>query len=579
VRRNNSLSHMLLGAALTLGASQVLALQEMSDDSMSEVQGAGLAFGLDDIRFQMAPTSYIEQIGGAAGADTSFKRGDLRWSGFTMSGWSAGEAAGSRQTWAGSCADGFNNMGCPISSEGIDNYANHDNPFVLRVFERQMVGLNAAGDDWIGDEVVDGVSPEGVNRTVLELLGPSDSQDFRWAFWGEIQASETDLNGDISTVLGTLRSQNLILGKPATFVKPPSIAGTDPATNSVEGPVLQLFQYRGARVDGGGELLSPDETFGLLYHSRLSGDYRFSVNQISDAVDADPAPQFSNEEGLYFTNVNAYLPLGQLYYQSIVLDSVRPGPNVAGDGNFIIELTRIPDDSNVYNDFYSASGPQGYQRTGRNDRYYETHGYVEWGDYFPDCQAGQINCLPGSGTASPVRFSGPGYTSGTQTVTLPARIINPFNFPGPICGDSREEECNGSYNGTASEVTVGLTSPDIDTPYTRQDVANAQGISFVGRSDNSTWWVRNNQNDGFIERDREILLWRTNGYTDGCFSFSGCEYHIEPSNPNPPDAGTAPAVLTGISPRVEVNAINLGSARIQGLAIQHMKITSLGSAN
>ena len=575
MRRNNSLSHMLLGAALTLGASQVLALQEMSDDSMSEVQGAGLAFGLDDIRFQMAPTSYIEQIGGAAGADTSFNRGDLRWSGFTMSGWSAGETAGSRQTWAGSCADGFNNMGCPISSEGIDNYANHDNPFVLRVFERQMVGLNAAGDDWVGSPVVNGVSTGGVNRTVLELLGPSDSQDFRWAFWGDIQASETDANGNITNVLGNLRNQNLILGKPATFVKPPSIAGTNPATNAVEGPVLQLFQYRGARVGGGGELLSPDETFGLLYHSRLSGDYRFSVNQINDAVDADPVPQFSNEEGLYFTNVNAYVPLGQLYYQSIVLDSVKPGPNLAGDGNFIIELTRIPNDPNAYNDFYSVAGQQGYQRANRNDRYYETHGYVEWGDYFPACQAGQNNCLPGSGTASPVRFSGPGYDSSSpQTLTLPARTVNAFNFPGPVCGGDRDEQCN-SYNGIANAVTVTLSSGDITSPYSREQVADAQGISFISRNNSSTWFVQNNQNDGFIERDRSIILWRT--AVGDCGFLGDCDI-LQPSSPNPPTS-TPPAVLTSVSPRVEVNAINLGTARIQGLAIQHMRITSLGSAN
>ncbi len=577
MRRNNSLSHVLLGAALTFGATQSLALQEMSDASMSKVQGAGLAFGLDDIRFQMAPTSYIEQIGGSPGLSTSFNRGDLRWFGFTMSGWSQDEVSTNQQTWAGSCSDGFNNMGCPISSAGIGDYANHDNPFVLRVFERQRVGLNAVGDDWVGSPVVNGVSTGGVNRTVLELLGPSNSQNFRWAFWGEIQASETDASGNITNVLGTLRNQNLILGKPATFLKPPSIAGTDEATNKIEGPILQLFQYRGERIDGGGELLSPDETFGLLYHSRLSGDYRFSVNQINDAVDGDPVPQFSNEEGLYFTNVNAYIPLGQLYYQSIVLDSVRPGPNLAGDGNFIIELTRIPNDSNAYNDFYSTAGQQGYQRANRNDRYYETHGYVEWGDYFPACQSGQNNCLPGSGSATPVRFSGPGYTSGTQTVTLPARTINALNFPGPICGSGRDAECEG-YTGTAAAVTVGLTSPDINTPYTRQDVANAQGISFIGRNDGSTWWVRNNQNDSFIERDRDILLWRTRPLNYDC-GFLCTEDWLQPSSPNPPDESSAPAVLTSISPRVEVNAINLGSARIQGLAIQHMKITSLGSAN
>ena len=56
---------MLLGAALTLGASQVMALQEMSDDSMSEVQGTGLAFAMDEgnliAPFALAPVveSYL----------------------------------------------------------------------------------------------------------------------------------------------------------------------------------------------------------------------------------------------------------------------------------------------------------------------------------------------------------------------------------------------------------------------------------------------------------------------------------------------------------------------------------------
>ena len=53
MRRNNSLSHMLLGAALTLGASQAMALKELDDSSLSEVQGAGFAFALDN--FSMRP--------------------------------------------------------------------------------------------------------------------------------------------------------------------------------------------------------------------------------------------------------------------------------------------------------------------------------------------------------------------------------------------------------------------------------------------------------------------------------------------------------------------------------------------
>ncbi|WP_348246635.1 hypothetical protein, partial [Salmonella enterica] len=67
------------------------------------VSGAGLAFGFDNFRFQAAPTSYIEQVGGEPAIDTSFNRGDLRWFGVTMSNWRAGETATERTTWAGSC--------------------------------------------------------------------------------------------------------------------------------------------------------------------------------------------------------------------------------------------------------------------------------------------------------------------------------------------------------------------------------------------------------------------------------------------------------------------------------------------
>ncbi|MDX1475550.1 MAG: hypothetical protein R3309_15360, partial [Reinekea sp.] len=432
VHSDNFFARLVLVTALATGSHSAFALTEMSDDSLSDVQGAGLAFALDDFRLQAAPTTYIEQIGGAPAAGTSFARGDLRWFGATISNWSASEAAGDRTTWNGTCGDGYNHMGCPISFAGIANYANHDNPFLLRVFEYQRVGLDpaavGAGGDWLGSPVANGISAGGVNRTVLELLGPSDSQDWRWAFWGEIQSSTTNADGSINSVFGLLRNQNLIIGKPASYMQPTSIAGTG-AGNPHEGAVLRLFQFRGDRENGAGTVFL-DETMGLIYHHRLSGDYRFSVNQIVGAQDSDAVPRFTDYEGLYFNNVEAYLPLGTMFYQAIVLDSVNPGDGSAGDGNFIIELTRIPNDSNAFNDFYSSSGQSGYQRAGRNDRYYETHGYVEWGGYFPQspCQlgvSGATNCVSGSGTNDGLRWSGPGYDSSTpQTVTLPARVVN-----------------------------------------------------------------------------------------------------------------------------------------------------------
>ncbi|WP_300522385.1 hypothetical protein [Alcanivorax sp.] len=607
MRRNNSLSHMLLGAALTLGASQVLALQEMSDDSMSEVQGAGLAFGLDDFRFQAAPTSFIDQVGGAPGAGTSFNRGDLRWFGVALSNWSASEAAGERTTWAGTCDNGLNDMGCPISTQGIQDYANHDNPFLLRVFEYQRVGLDPAatetGGDWIGAPLdANGVSAGGVNQTVLEILGPSNSQDWRWAFWGEIQSSETDVDGNITNVLGTLRNQNLIIGKPAAYVRPPSVWGTGAPvngfSNSVDGAVLRMFQYRGDRVLGGGTDPADktlDETMGLMYHSRLSGDYRFSVNQATGALDADPVPQFSNEEGLYFSDVNAYLPLGQLYYQAIVLDSVHPVGGV-GDGNFIIQLTRIPNDANVFNDFYSSAGASGYQRTGRNDRYYQTHGYVEWGRAFPTC--GGANCMSGSGVSS-ARFSSD--LALPTSVTLPALTVNAANFPGDLCGGN---DCD-QYSGTAPEVTVpvSVTAGPAAGATSREAIASGGGISFVSRNPSSTWNVVNNQNlastgtlgGNFanfattLAADNTVRQARTDFFeTDNnCNIFgNGCDLRLIAQLP--PDTATiqnranaiANSLVTGgTNPTIAVNAINLGTARVEGLLVNHLKITTLGAGN
>ena len=448
---------MLLAISLTTLPAN--AMTRLDDQQLEQVAGQGIAFALDNFSLRTAPTTFIEQVGGAPGSDTTLERGDLRWFGASISGFSSAETAGDLFTWSGGCNSGLNALGCPISSNGIENYANHDNPFVLRVFDYTRVGLDGSGD-WVGNPVDpdSGISDGGITRTVLELVGPSNSDNFRWAFWGEIQASETDASGAITNVLGLLQNQNLIIGKPAAYRRPVSVFGTNPANNSVEGSLLQLFENQ------------EDGSLGILYHSRLSGDYRFSINQLGP--DADGVPQFTSEEGLYFGNVNAYLPFGQLHYQSILLDDTNPGSTGGvGDGNFTITLNRIPNDSNVINDFYSAAGPTGYERENRNDRYYQTHGFVEWGSDFPTCAG--ANCLSGSGVSN-VRFAGTG-------------------------GSSREQVV-------------------------------ADGIAFATASAASTFQLNTNQND--------------------------------------------PG-----SPTVNVNAVNLGSARVEGLLVHHLKITTLGAGN
>ena len=506
------LSTVLLGAALlpaagvAMSAGMSRGMVPLEEEEMAGVSGAGLAFAFEDIRFQMAPTSYIEQIGGPPGGDTSFNRGDLRWFGLAMTG-----VSGTGMTWTTEgghgCGAGYINLGCPMTQSGIANYATHNNPFVLRVFDYDRVGRNAS-NQWVA----------GINATVLELLGPSNTDAFRWSFWGEIEAS-IDNGVAPRDILGVLQSQSIILGKPAARVRPPSQFGT--TNNPMAGPLLQLFQ---SQTDG---------SLGLLYHSRLSGDYRLSVNQIAAGPDSEGLPRFTSQEGLYFTDVNAFLPLGQLHYQSIVLDGT-------GDGNFTIELTRLPNAAAAYNDLYQIAGQSGYQRTGRTDRYYETHGYVNWGTAFPTC--GAANCLSGISGVSGLRYSGIDPDGPTRNVTT------------------------AEFGGTAARGQVGNVVTGVAT---RESIVSEGGISFVSRAPGSTWQVPHNQNRALNTGMSLVRTYATNTPCGGFFQ-PNCNSNGREPNPD---------YVNNYNPLLQMDAINIGASRIEGMMFQHLKITSLGATN
>lgn len=457
----------LLSAAITLGFAPVAwGMAELEEKDLGEVTGEGLSFPFENIRFQMAPTSFIELTGDAPAGGTLLKRGDVRYYGLAMSRGSTRtgvetytiDNTGGVDWFGNGCTGGTFGLGCPMTSYGITNYSTVDNPYVLRVFNYNAVMP-------VGVPAAVGTAGTAGNLTVLEFLGPSNTDLFRWAFWGEI---ESDRGG---ATAATLQSQSIILGKPTAWLKPPSIIGTAPASNSQQGSIFRLFQYQG------------DQSFAMTYTNRLSGDFRFSVNQTAASPKvAKQVPEFSDQEGLYFHKVNAYLPLGQLNYQGLTLNDTQTGTGgVTTNGNFVIELSRITNTPGVYNDFYSLpTSGNGYDRVVANQvaHYYDTHGYVEWGTAFPNCTP--VNCMDGTGVST-VKFAGAG-------------------------GNTRDEVVKGT-------VTAG---------------ADLGGISFLSSSTTSTWTVLSNQNN----------------------------------------TGSAVNTMSGI---------NLGSTRIEGMLINHLKITSLGA--
>lgn len=462
----NAVTFLRSSATLCTGlllSCATLAMTELRDGDLGDVTGEGLMLPLQDIHMVMHPNSFLELTGSAV-TGTTFRRGDVRYYGLSVSrGATHNDTTHNDSTWnnntrgwtGAACTGGTYGLGCPISADGIVNFSTFDNPFLQRTFNHPLLGP-------AGSVLTD--------QTVLEFLWPSNSDPFRFAFWGEIEAGRNGgTPGDI------LKSQSIIVGRPASRKKPPSIYGTDWFANPYQGITMRLFQNRA------------DGSLGMTNAVRIAGNFRFSVNQ-SAGSDITPhqVPTFTDMEGLYFRNVNSYLPLGQLHYQSIIMDDTQPGStgSSTSNGNFVVELTRVPNIATLYNDYYSFNPrcavafpvPCGYDRGNADgtepypDRYYETHGYVEWGSKFP---------------------------------------VNPENN-----GYGGTGEHNVRYAGTGGS--------------TRDQVLAEGGIAFASRAGGQTWMVHDNQNN------------------------------------------------TGSTQR-NVEAVSLGSARIEGMLINHLRIVTRGA--
>ncbi len=322
----STMKALLLSASLFhVGCSW--AMSNMTDNQMSSVDGEGMVFGLENFSFTMAPTSYIQLVGtppSSAAAAAGWQRGDTYLYGLSITGTGAGTS------WFGpgcSTSGAVGDLGCPLGTGTIKDFASVYNPFILRAF--QYPGFDYQGNS---------VSP-----TVLELQGPTQSDPFRLSYWGEMQVNQ---GAPLSTtnVCGTsyscfLQSQMIFEGK---------IIATDASGNALPS-VVRLMQTTDTNSNdaASGYYLS----LGMNVDLALSGDFRFSVAQNSDSPNAlHVVPDFNDQEGIFIKNFNAYLPMGMLDYQNIVVSSAP-----AHDGNFSIELMQIPNVANVYNNFYCGT--------------------------------------------------------------------------------------------------------------------------------------------------------------------------------------------------------------------------------
>ncbi|AJD48320.1 hypothetical protein S7S_09540 [Isoalcanivorax pacificus W11-5] len=348
----------------------------LAEDEMAGVTGAGLAIAAHNFRFQAAPTSYIWVTGrqpGPAAAAAGWQRGDLFYYGTAWTGGQTGAGTGTtfhQPGMAGGSCDQSEALRCPIGVQGVPSFASVMNPYVFRVYE--YPGVDYQGTFREGSDM----------PSVMELIGPSKTDNWRWSFWGEIEVGRTgnDLTNRSHDGAGLLKSQTLIHGSPTTKDGKPAV-------------IRYLRTQQGTMADP-----SQNGSFGIIYESALSGDFRFSVGQNTDDRDGKGiVPFFNDSEGFYFHDVDAYIPIGRMHYQTL---QIEPSGTT---GDFILRLTPIAPQSGqsqdmlafrmIYNEFYcgSANGADcatqtittadGNSVSKISNPNLETQGYIRWGDF------------------------------------------------------------------------------------------------------------------------------------------------------------------------------------------------------
>lgn len=194
---------------------------------------------------------------------------------------------------------------------GIPAWGSAQDPWVLRVESPTGYKYDGTSSTW---PVLTYIAPKTVGTNY-----------FKYAFWGDLQVKNQNSN---NALISRLQSQAVWDGL------------------SLNGSTISLFQN------------TYDGSLGLVWHNRISmpssSALRFSVAQSSHpaGADADPvtaAPTFDANEGIYLYGLNIDMPIGALHYQPLIVDNDPSSPR-----NFLIELVRLPNQANVYTDFYDG---------------------------------------------------------------------------------------------------------------------------------------------------------------------------------------------------------------------------------
>lgn len=303
---------------------------------------------------------------------------------------------------------------------------------------------------------------------------------------------------------------------------------------------------------------------------------RLSTRETSDtnnlttpAINGGNAPAFNGNEGLFIYNLNTNLVLGNLY-QPVILGS---------DGkNFSLEVARIPNKESIYKQIYTDYTGLDSSYKGSTCNVYQcgnnvtlggktyqgsnaTHSSISIGTVYSDDGGKTLQAFKGNSTQDAVGISFGSLSSGTVSkdhyfYQLQNQQRTSVSCTGLFCSGYRWQYRTSTGTATGSNGDYGL----------RFDSTN--GVNWVN-IDSTSLYNPTVNNTGYTRQD--------NGNTNLKFvvpstgALPGARYEDGRWYTTTPNADINTYRLNTASP---IN--NMGSAVIDGVLIQHLKITTTG---
>ena len=354
-------------------SSSAFALQELSDDGLSQATGAGIALLPQDAYFvfrgadanedistiltdRTQDTGYIHYLpigpltsfsqdtngdGSVNGDDHSVGKADLYLYGLALS----------------KNVNNDSNSRLDAANPAIRSWGTAENPWLFKIATAKNVP-NFEGES---DEATYLNLEAPLYQTALPTessLG-ADAYNLKLALWADAFVLDQSKTDSDSTRFNLGETHGSSDASRANRLRLQAIMNGF----SINGSNLQLFQTLDGSSNTNGMSAFYNNTLGLSGIIRMNSGIsdqvqasdakvlRLSTQEMSDtdlftspALNGSSAPEFSSDEGIFIYNLNTNLVLGSLY-QPLILGS---------DGkNFSLEIARIPDVPAIYQKIYT----------------------------------------------------------------------------------------------------------------------------------------------------------------------------------------------------------------------------------